>query len=467
MRFFDDIIEKRILAYCVQSKESVSNMQQYSIKPYLYNQTHINFYIICSQYFKRYGALVTDEVLENFLISRNADEATVEEYKTLYAEIRAMQADLKTLPFFVDQLKNYSLKRNLYTILERGVTDLENLEATQVLENISKSISPLQQVTSGIPLVENFIYDTVDKRKESYLYRKNNRDLTKGLMLGFERIDGITNGIYQKELALFFGRTGSGKSRVLNNVAYNLAAQGEPGIMFSLEMYMDQLERIFDSRGASVSYKKLKKGSLTEDEETKYFEFLDFIKNKKPPLYLVDYSASCSPGFIQSIIREKKQHHSIKWVCIDYLTLMSPDEKWTSESGKYGMISRELKQVAKSENVAIITAGQSNRQSVKAKKAGTHHLSLSDQIAHDCDLIVHLSQSEDQEIQNILEMNIVKYRDGESKTRYEVVCDWDKNYVGDLPHVKKGAGKQCSSNKTVIPTADTFTPPPQDGENLF
>jgi replicative DNA helicase len=192
-------------------------------------------------------------------------------------------------------------------------------------------------------------------------------------------------------------------------VAYNLSKSGSPGIMFSLEMYIEQLERIYDSRGANLSYTKIKKGLLTGEEEDKYFAFLQEVGTEKPPLYLVDYSGSCTLSFIQTIVREIRKKHKIEWICIDYLTLMEPEGKYTASHEKYTTLARELKQFAKSEDLAVFTASQATRGTDKAKKVGTENVSFSDGITHNCDLIVYLSQSDEQELSNTLQMGVVKY----------------------------------------------------------
>jgi ABC-type molybdate transport system ATPase subunit len=144
---------------------------------------------------------------------------------------------------------------------------------------------------------------------------------------------------------------------------------------------------------------------------------------------------------------------------------MNPEGKWNSESEKYGILSRELKQLAKAEDIAIITASQSNRDSTKVKRVGTQHVSLSDQITHNIDVIVHLRQSEDLVLQNILQMDIVKYRDGESKVKFELFCNWDKNYLGNIK-VTKGEENKCQT-QAVNPEVQGTVVPPAEKETLF
>ena len=60
------------------------------------------------------------------------------------------------------------------------------------------------------------------------------------------------------------------------------------------------------------------------------------------------------------------------------------------------------------------------------------HIAFSDEISHNCDLIVHLEQSEEQALQNILALEIVKYRDGKSNVKFELFCDWDLSFLGNI-----------------------------------
>lgn len=467
MIVFDVEIEKKILAYCVSSVESASKIIQENLRTHFYNVVNQNLYVVASQYFKKYNNVLNMEALETLLTKKSYDEATILEYRTIYAEIKGSNPDIKLTDFYIDELKSYSIKRSLYHTLDKGITDLDNFDGQQTLENLVNNIAPLKQIATNAPLVERFVHETVDQRKEAYLYKKEHQEENKGFLTGFDRLDELTNGIYTKELAMFFGRTGTGKSRVLNNVAFNLSKSGSPGIMFSLEMYIEQLERIFDSRGASLSYTKLKKGLLSAEEEQEYFKFLEETKKEKTPLYLVDYSANCTPAFVQSIVREVKRKHNIKWICLDYLTLMTPEGKWSVEHEKYGVLSRELKQLAKSEDIAIITASQSTRKSAKKKEVDTEDVGMSDQITHNCDLIVHLRQDEELKLQNILQMKVVKYRDGESKVSFPLFANFDKNYLGNFADTK-GEQDKCPATEVTNQKEISAIPlPVGETETLF
>ena len=444
MKLFDESLEKRILAYSISSKENMNKVFREKLSELFYDPIARVLLVASKSVFKKHSVLLTTEVLEQILAAQNVDEVKANLCRVMFLEVRAMPVvDDGLYSFYLEQLKNYALGRKLYEIINLSASTMGQVENKDMLNDLMNKLSPLQHDVEEIPLIERYAYESAPERKISYLKRKGNPKDNQGLLFGFKDLDNLTNGLYKKEMALFFGRTNSGKSRVLNNVAFNLAKAGHPGILFSLEMYMDQLERIFDCLGGKVPYTKIKKGELNPDEEAKYFDWLDLQTKEKPPLYLIDYSANCTPTFVQNVIRERKRHQKIEWICLDYLTLMNPDEKWKDETGKYGIIARELKQLAKTEDIAIITASQSNRESAKAKKADTTHISFSDQIGHHCDLVVHLKQNPDQEARKALSFRVVKHRDGKNNFEFELFVDWELNYIGNFNIETAKEGTKC------------------------
>jgi hypothetical protein len=86
--------------------------------------------------------------------------------------------------------------------------------------------------------------------------------------------------------------------------------------------------------------------------------------------------------------------------------------------------------------VPILTADQANRDVLNALKAGhnvgTEHVGYSDRITHPCDLVMFLDQGKEEDrMMNILNLNIVKYRD-KSRDRMQLAVDWETNTMRDL-----------------------------------
>jgi replicative DNA helicase len=373
------------------------------------------------KFYKHYNKIPNIDEYEKF-ISKLPE---YQEFVILFQKL-SKSKPIENYMFLIDQLKNQYVKNKFSKIFE-GI-DFENINLSDVQSKITKLISDIE-VSSDTK--ERFIYENVEERFETV----DQGGYQFGISSGFSGFDKITGGFNKKELYLFFGRVGIGKTRVLFNFAYNLAAQKYTGMFFSLEMYLEQMERIFDSRFGDINSEDIKYARV---DKKYYRNVLEEIKEKKFPLYIVAHNGKTSVEFIENKIREFKKKYSLDFVVIDYLTLMSTGRNLQRDE-EYGEISKALKNIAKRENIIVITAAQANRKTVESESIGLEHIGYSDQIAHNADFVAYIKRGKI--IDRILDIMVVKNREGISNTTVKFLVDFGKNIMKDtLPmETKKDA----------------------------
>jgi len=317
--------------------------------------------------------------------------------------------------FLVDQIKNIYVKEKFSQILE--TVDYENLNIIDIHDKISKIVNNIETTND---VKERFVWESVDER-----FSKIEGGYQFGISSGFKEFDRITGGLNKKELYLFFGRAGIGKTRVLFNFAYNLAVQRYTGMFFSLEMYIEQMERIYDSRFGGINSEDIKYARI--DKEL-YKNILNEIKKEQYPLYIVAHTGRTSLDFIENKIKEFKKRYKLDFVVIDYLTLISTGRNLQRDE-EYGEIAKALKNIAKRENVIMITAAQANRKMIEANNVGLEHIGYSDQIAHNADFVAYIKRGKI--VDKILDITIIKNREGMSNITIKFLVDFSINLIKD------------------------------------
>lgn len=182
----------------------------------------------------------------------------------------------------------------------------------------------------------------------------------KGYPYGIRSIDEHT-GIRDGDLLVWGGRPGMGKSAFMLQVAHNLADQGIPVYIFSVEMTEEQLYRRLLSVITGVSQQRLRRGMLTGSDWKKISECLIKIKDEESyPLFVNDKTRNVSKicEISADLIYDQGTGEGV--VFIDYLQLL---QRLPRESS-YDHVSRvteELRLMAKTLDIPVFSLAQLNR----------------------------------------------------------------------------------------------------------
>jgi replicative DNA helicase len=190
-----------------------------------------------------------------------------------------------------------------------------------------------------------------------------------------------------------------GKTAFVLSVLRNAAVDhNRPVAIFSLEMSSIQLVNRLISSEAELDSEKIKKGNLAEYEWEQLVHKTG--KLSKAPLF-VDDTPALSILELRAKCRKLKAQHDIQMIVIDYLQLMSGDNKSGGQGGnreqEIASISRALKKIAKELSVPVIALSQLSR--AVETRGGDKRPQLSDlresgAIEQDADMVMFLYRPE-------------------------------------------------------------------------
>ncbi len=167
---------------------------------------------------------------------------------------------------------------------------------------------------------------------------------------GFE-IDG-------NNLFLLEDMTVTHNTSLVLNITQKAIERGEGVAFFSLEMPAEQLMLRLLSTETSIPLQKLRVGDLTDEQWTHLSKSTDRMAKRK---LFVDDGGYATIHHVRSKLRKlKSQHPEISMAIIDYLQLMSGDNK-EGRQQVISEISRGLKQLARELEIPILALSQLNR----------------------------------------------------------------------------------------------------------
>jgi replicative DNA helicase len=322
----------------------------------------------------------------------------------------------------LEELQTEYLNDSLKDILRSAAGEVQGGEGSKALEELITKTSELKKNTSAIRDIdatdlESAIayYENVQKQKETgQIGIKTN-------LPGFDNY--LPSGIMPGQLGVFLAYPGIGKSWMALYFAVQAWKQGKSPLIISLEMSETEVRnRVFAIMGEGVwSHRKLSNGEVE----------LDMLKNwhankvaGRPEFHIIsnDNGGEVTP----SVIRGKIDQYKPDFVIVDYLQLMSPNQKSDNETVRMKNLSRELKLMAISEEVPIIAISSATPDDVKDLSSAPTlgQTAWSRQIAYDADWVMALGRATNSDI---IECVFRKNRNG-FMGDFLVQVDFDKGY---------------------------------------
>ncbi|MCQ0990441.1 replicative DNA helicase [Jiella marina] len=231
-----------------------------------------------------------------------------------------------------------------------------------------------------------------------------------GISTGIMAMDRLMGGLQPSDLIILAGRPAMGKTSLVTNLAFNIAAAYEPaeqadgsfkakngGVVgfFSLEMSAEQLATRIISEQTEISSSKIRRGQINDQELTKLIACSEMMQ--RLPLY-IDQTGGISIAQLAARARRLKRQRGLDVMIIDYVQLMQGSSRAAAQNRVQEIteITTGLKALAKELQVPIIALSQLSRQ-VEArddKRPQLADLRESGSIEQDADVVMFVYRDE-------------------------------------------------------------------------
>jgi replicative DNA helicase len=322
----------------------------------------------------------------------------------------------------LEELQAEYLNDSLKDLLRTAAADVQGGHGMDALEQLITKTSELKKNTAAIRDI-----DATDMESAVAFFEnlKKQQELGSiGIKTGLPGFDNyLPSGIMPGQLGVFLAYPGIGKSWLSLYFAVQAWKQGRSPMVVSLEMSETEVRnRTFTIMGEGLwSHRKLSNGDI-EIEDLKRWH-----KNKidgKPAFKII--SNDTGGDITPSVLRGKIDQYKPDFVIVDYLQLMSPNQKSDNETVRMKNLSRELKLMAIAEEVPIIAISSATPDDVtKLETVPTlGQTAWSRQIAYDADWVLALGRGSNSDV---IECVFRKNRNG-FMGEFMVQVDFDKGW---------------------------------------
>jgi replicative DNA helicase len=324
--------------------------------------------------------------------------------------------------YHLEELQAEYLNDSLKDILRTTATDVQAGQGSKALEDIIQKTSELKKNTAVIRDIDVTDIDSAVAYFEQV--QKQNELGAIGIKTGLPGFDNyLPAGIMPGQLGVFLAYPGIGKSWLSLYFAVQAWRQGKSPLIISLEMSETEVRnRVFAIMGDGLwSHRKLSNGQV-DIEDLKRWHKKEL--QGKPEFHIIsnDQGGEVTP----SVIRGKIDQYKPDFIIVDYLQLMSPNQKSDNETVRMKNLSRELKLMAIAEEVPIIAISSATPDDVtKLDTVPTlGQTAWSRQIAYDADWVMALGRGANSDI---IECVFRKNRNG-FMGEFLVQVDFDKGW---------------------------------------
>lgn len=281
--------------------------------------------------------------------------------------------------------------------IETVIEELQNNDHESALTAMTATVARVNEQgvlgTSEVDLSKN-----IEQRFKDYEALKNSTFL--GIPTGFAKIDEATAGLQGGQLVTIIAPPKTGKSQIALRIAVNTHEQGFVPMFQSFEMNNREQQQRHDAMRANVSYSRLRRGKLNNDELGRYVDMLNEMETKQS-FKLVD----AVNGLTVSALTAKIDQIQPDIVFVDGMYLMIDEltgERNTPQA--ITAITRSLKRLAQVIDKPIVITTQTLLWKMKGRKVSADSIGYSSSFFQDSDVILGLEPVEEDDTIRLLKV---------------------------------------------------------------
>ncbi len=298
---------------------------------------------------------------------------------------------------FVERVRDKARMRRAKITANRIIASMPNYEGnTQAF--IDRAVEAFREIADRKEMTN--LMHVSDVLAEKFIQWANVKAgrTTSGYTTGFEGLNRIIGGLRPSSLVVLAARPGAGKTALGLNMAMRLAAYGAAVAVFSMEMARDELvdRQLADLSGIPVGL--VKSGAIESAVYTKNLD--DAVGVLKTYPVWIDDTANTAIVDIRAKVKRlkselKRRGGQLGLVVVDYVGLMQEPIGSKSREQAVASNTRNLKLLAKQEDVPVLLLAQMNREI--EKRSGRPKLSdlrESGAIEQDADVVLFIHRTE-------------------------------------------------------------------------
>lgn len=320
-----------------------------------------------------------------------------------------------SITYYGQIVQNYAIRRHLQETAQNMVEQAfnETLQVDAIIQSVEERIFQIDQERKV------FAYRDARELIRTTLDILEKRNLSKnrftGLESKFDELDEMLSGLQASEMIVIGARPSMGKTALALSMAENIAVKQKIATgFFTLEMPAEQLMMRLLASEAQINGKKLRNPSLMSTSDwSKLSDAASRIYDA--PLY-IDDTPSMSLTALRSQARRMKMEKDIQVLFIDYLGLITVNDRALPRHEQMSLVSRNIKALARELSIPVVILSQLRRDA-EGKEPNLADLRETGAIEQDADVVMFLHRDRlhtDEADDGIIETKLIvaKQRNG-------------------------------------------------------
>lgn len=295
------------------------------------------------------------------------DREFIEEKVAEFARHQAVSQAILRAVDLIDQKKFDKIEKDIKNAIEIGIN--EDGDAYNYFENIASRTSERLDEASGV---------------------KPPRGVTSGNI----KLDEILyhRGWGRRELVSIMGGAKSGKTTALIGFAKAASLKGYNTLYVTLEVSARIIAERLDASISDTMIKEL--GKHIHDVKAK----VEALEERSGELVIHEYpSGTFTPNMLRALL-ERYRGKGVKFdlVVVDYADIMAPNFRYNDVIENSKSVYVDLRAIATQEDVAMLTATQTNREGYKATVAKAEHVAEDFNKVRTVDLMISINVTDEE-----------------------------------------------------------------------
>lgn len=364
---FDAGFQNKILTLALRDPAFLQRVEGLIKPEYFDFETHSYLIDIANRHFDAYRTIPDAKIIIKEVRDAKAAKLIKDEFvddlKPLIGSIWSPVADLSNRDYYVDEVSKFARRRAMEAAISESIDILEN---DGDFNDIDAKIKNAQSVGAASGTSSLDFFDSLEDRIKARVARMA-AGTTRGITTGHRELDDLLyhKGWGYKELYILMGGAKAGKSTGLQWFALNAVKAGYKVLYTTHENSAEVTLDRMDAAMSGVTMKDLDVSAATvKAAAAKLHANGGLLKVEEFP------AGEATVADIKRLInRYAAQGIKFDLVVCDYADELRPMRRYQDERFGLKEVYTSLRALAQTENVAVVTATQTNRAGNKATTA--------------------------------------------------------------------------------------------------
>lgn len=422
---FDEEFQGKIAALCVRDTQFMQRTEGLVQPEYFESAADAHIVHIATRYYQKYRKVPGDLKVVIMLIKADKIAKVMKPEMAPLVGARAKELwghDISDRDYVVDQVATFARYQAVSKAILDSVTHLDLYEFDKIQARLSRALDTGAHADNGA-----YNYgEMLEARTEERLERAAGKLPPTGITTGYPDIDKhlYHKGWGKRELSVLMGGAKSGKTTAL--IDFGVSACGHMyryNVLYvTLEVSAKIIAERMDSRISEQLMFEL--NSHIHDVKAKVGDFM-----KKAGKFIIHEfpTGSMRVSDLRRLIeRYRSKGITFDLVIVDYADLMAPERYTDSAIENSKNVYVTLRGLAMEEDLAILTATQTNREGAKKMVATMTDIAEDFNKVRIADIVISINKTEDERKMNQARLYFAAVRNGPSNFSIRIQQDTDR-----------------------------------------